>query len=164
MKIRGERAGMDAVEADPRPEGSETEPSADEADADESTPSPRDRFVTTTTDLVVLGFMLVGTVAPPDPFTQLFVFVPTLILSPAIGYWLVYRNGYERAGASLPSTRRVLATVFAGAVAVEGLRSLVRGAGLPIDAGRFTGAVVFVIAVWIAFFEGDGWLRRVANS
>jgi len=156
---------MNTVEGDTRSEGSrEADMQTDDPDADESTSSPRDRFVRTTADLVILGFILGGAVAPPDPFTQLFVFVPILVLAPAIGYWLAYRDGYERVGASLPSTRRMLATVFAGAVAMGGLRSLVQAAGLPLDADPFAGAIVFILAVWIAFFEGDRWLRRVVTT
>lgn len=32
----------------------------------------------------------------PDPFTQLFVLAPGLVLAVPLAYWLVYRGGLER--------------------------------------------------------------------
>ena len=53
-------------------------------------------FVTAMLFLDTVGFVLGGLVLPPDPTTQLFVIVPTLVLAPIGAYWLVYRGGYAR--------------------------------------------------------------------
>ncbi|AKU06571.1 MULTISPECIES: DUF7534 family protein [Haloferax] len=49
--------------------------------------------------VVVVGTYLL----PPDPFTQLFLVGPLLLLAPVVAWWLVYRDGFERVQALVES-------------------------------------------------------------
>jgi hypothetical protein len=54
------------------------------------------RFLTAMVLLDMIGIVAGATLAPPDPTTQLYWMIPTLILAPLGAYWLIYRGGYER--------------------------------------------------------------------
>ncbi|WP_425607509.1 DUF7534 family protein [Natrinema zhouii] len=43
----------------------------------------------------MLAFMLVAIVSPPDPFTQIFYYLPLAPVMVVISYLLVYRGGFN---------------------------------------------------------------------
>ncbi|MBC9985217.1 hypothetical protein E4P24_02360 [Haloferax sp. AS1] len=49
--------------------------------------------------VVVVGTYLL----PPDPFAQLVLLGPLLLLAPVVAWWLVYRDGFERVQALVES-------------------------------------------------------------
>ncbi|WP_083866062.1 DUF7534 family protein [Natrinema gari] len=46
----------------------------------------------------MLAFMIVSIVAPPDPFTQIFYYLPLAPVMMVISYLLVYRGGFNYIG------------------------------------------------------------------
>ncbi len=46
----------------------------------------------------MLALMIVAIVAPPDPFTQIFYYLPLAPVMMVISYLLVYRGGFNYIG------------------------------------------------------------------
>ncbi|KAB1197331.1 MULTISPECIES: hypothetical protein [Haloferax] len=53
-------------------------------------------FVVTLLALDAVIFVVGSFLAPPDPFLQLLLVGPALLLAPAVSWWLVYRDGFVR--------------------------------------------------------------------
>ncbi|WP_396610748.1 hypothetical protein ACH9L7_10990 [Haloferax sp. S1W] len=53
-------------------------------------------FIVTLLALDAVVFVVGSVLAPPDPFTQLLLVGPALLLAPAMAWWLVYRDGFAR--------------------------------------------------------------------
>lgn len=58
--------------------------------------SKRREFVVWLLALWALTFVAATIGTPPDPVTQLYVFLPGLVLAVPLAYWLVYRGGLNR--------------------------------------------------------------------
>ncbi len=61
-------------------------------------------FLLTLLAIDAVGLVLGGLLATPDPFTQLLILGPLLVVAPVLAYWLVYRGGFERLGVVGPDT------------------------------------------------------------
>ncbi|KAB1192512.1 hypothetical protein GJR96_03290 [Haloferax sp. MBLA0076] len=53
-------------------------------------------FVVTLLALDMVVFVVGAYLTPPDPFTQLLLIGPALLLAPAVAWWLVYRDGFAQ--------------------------------------------------------------------
>ncbi|AFK18134.1 hypothetical protein E6P09_05060 [Haloferax mediterranei ATCC 33500] len=53
-------------------------------------------FLVTLLALDAVVFVVGSFLLPPDPFTQLLMVGPALLLAPAVAWWLVYRDGFAR--------------------------------------------------------------------
>ncbi|KAB1186764.1 MULTISPECIES: hypothetical protein [Haloferax] len=53
-------------------------------------------FIVTLLALDAVVFVVGSVFAPPDPFTQLLLVGPALLLAPAVAWWLVYLDGFVK--------------------------------------------------------------------